>query len=543
MLNAASPPSLHFLQNVALILITLIFLPLSTIILFFNYVGQLLFSSTDEARRRIRRHPSFRPKTILVTGVNMNKGLALARDFYEAGHDVIGADFEHYDIPIPGRFSRSLRKFEKLPKPAEIDKGAAYFDTLVRIIHREHVDLWVNCAGLFTAMEEAQAKEIIERRTRCVAIQFDVATTSILHQKHIFLQKTQEMGLPVPETHHVTSKKDVLEFLHGPAASDGVDSKNKVLEFVQAAAKSGSSGSKSTTAPGIKYIMKAVGIEDAFRSDMTLLPLPTISETDKQISPFPISSSTPWVLQEFIHGDEYCTHALIVNNVVKTFVACPSSNLVMRYKALPSDSSLSVAMRRFTEEFVARSKAGMTGHLSFDFMIKEAASETGVHLGLRVIECNPRAHTAAVLFAGRSQELTEAYLSALPPQIDGDEQYDSNSTPRHSLSNGSNSNSEPTIITPREDQPVVYWIGHEIVTLLFLPFVQRGGFSPSKYLINIATLVQRVLFWTDGMFALWDPLPFWWLYHVYWPGILIACAVTGRKYSRLNVSTGRILEC
>ena len=522
MLNGASPPSLHFLQNIALILITLIFFPLSTLILLFGYVGQSFFSSIDETRRRIRSRPSFRPKTILVTGVNMNKGLALARAFYEAGHDVIGADFEHYGVPIPGRFSRSLRKFERLPKPTEQDEGAAYFDTLVRIIHRERVDLWVNCAGLFTAMEEAQAKEVVERRSRCVAIQFDVATTSTLHQKHIFLQRTQELGLPVPETHHVTSKHDVLQILHGPAASD-------------------KSASKSATLPRIKYIMKAVGIEDAFRSDLTLLPLPTMSETDNQISPLPISSSTPWVLQEFIQGEEYCTHALVINNVVKAFVACPSSNLVLQYKALPSHSLLSVAMRRFTQEFVARSEPGMTGHLSFDFMIKEEASETGVHLGLRVIECNPRAHTAVVLLAARSQELTEAYLSALRPDIDGDGHYVPDLTQRQSLPNGSTSNQEK-IVTPLENQPDVYWIGSEIVTLLFLPFVQ-GDFSLSKYLINIATLLQRVLFWTDGMYAIWDPLPFWWLYHVYWPGILVACAITGRKYSRLNISTGRILEC
>lgn len=522
MLNGASPPSLHFLQNIALILLTLIFLPLSTIILVFSYVGQSLFTSVDTSRRRIRRHPSFSPKTILVTGVNMNKGLALARSFYEAGHDVIGADFEPYGVPIPGRFSRSLRKFERLPQPVEKDEAVAYFDTLVRIIHREQVDLWVSCSGIFTAVEEARAKEVIEQRSSCVAIQFDVATTSALHQKHIFLQRTQDLGLPVPETHHVTSKNDVLQLLHGPAASESV-------------------ASKSPTASRIKYIMKTVGVEDAFRADMTLLPLRTLSETENHISPLPISNSNPWVLQEFIQGEEYCTHALIINSVVKAFVACPSSNLLMRYKALPSRSSLSIAMQRFTQEFVARSEAGMTGHLSFDFMIKEVASETGVHLGLRVIECNPRAHTAVVLFAGRSQELTEAYLSALPPHMDDDGHFDPYLIQRQSLSNASDGNQE-TILTPRENQPNVYWIGHEIVTLLFLPFVQRT-FSPLKYLVNIATLLQRVLFWTDGMFAIWDPLPLWWFYHVYWPGILVACAWTERKWSRLNVSTGRILEC
>jgi catechol O-methyltransferase len=510
MLNGASPRHLHLLQNIALLLLTLFFLPLSTVVFFLTYIGRS-FSSFNASRRWTRRRPSFRPKTVLVTGVNMNKGLALARTFHEAGHDVIGADFEPYGIPIPGRFSRSLRRFYRLPKPTERDGSTFYIDTLLRIIRREKVNLWVSCSGLFTAMEDAQAKEAIEQLSDCVAIQFDVATTSILHQKHIFIQRTQDLGLPIPKTHQVTSKNAVHEMLYGPAASK------------------------------TKYIMKAVGIEDSFRADLTLLPLRTMSETDNHIAPFPISNSTPWVLQEYIQGKEYCTHALIINNVVKTFVACLSSDLVMRYEALPSHSSLSLAMQRFTQEFVARSEPGMTGHLSFDFMVQEDVSEKGVHLGLRVIECNPRAHTAVVLFAGRSHEVAEAYLSALPPHVDGNGRSDPHVLQRRSSSDASDDNQD-LIVTPRENQPTVYWIGHEIVTLLFLPFV-FGKFSPSTYLTNIATLMQRVLFWTDGMFAIWDPVPMWWLYQVYWPGVLVACAWTDRKWSRLNVSTGRILEC
>lgn len=512
MLNGASPRYLHVSQNISLIVISLFFIPLSCMILLGACIAQP-FSSFNASRRRCRRHPSFQPKTILVTGVNMNKGLALARAFHEAGHDVIGADFEPYGIPIPGRFSRSLRQFDRLPKPTEKDGSKSYIDAMLGIIHREQADLWVSCAGLFTAMEEAEAKEAIEQRSNCVAVQFDVATTSALHQKHIFIQRTQDLGLPVPETKHVTSKNDVLQFLHGSAASKS----------------------------GTKYILKAVGIEDSFRSDMTLLPCHTMSETDDHIAPFPISNSSTWVLQEYIRGDEYCTHALIINNVVKTFVACPSSNLLLRYQALPAHSSLRLAMQRFTQEFVARSAPGMTGHLSLDFMIKEVVTEMGVQLGLRVIECNPRAHTAAVLFAGRSHEVTKAYLSALLPQTGSNGQSDSNLIQDRNSSDVPGDKQE-LIVTPHEDQPNIYWIGHEIVSLLFLPFVTRD-FSVGTYFYNILTLLQRILFWTDGLFAVWDPLPFWWLYHIWWPGIFIACAWIDRKWSRVNVSTGRIHEC
>jgi catechol O-methyltransferase len=509
MLHGASPRYLHVLQNVALLLLTLVFLPLSTAMLGLSYASRSR-STFNAARQRIRARPSFRPKTILVTGVNMAKGLAVARAFHEAGHDVIGADFEPYGLPIPARFSRALRTFYRLPQPTAEDGATVYIDTLLQIIHRERVVLWVSCSGVFTAMEDAQAKEVIDR-SGCVSIQFDVATTSGLHQKHIFIPRARDLGFPVPETYQLTAKDDAHEILQRLAASQ------------------------------TKFILKSVATADAFRTDFTLLPRDTQSETDKHLSRLPISKSTPWVLQEYIRGKEYCTHALIVNNVVKAFVACPSSDLLMQYQALPRHSALNIALQRFTQEFAARSEPGMTGHLSFDFMVKEEPSDAGVHLGLRVIECNPRAHTAVVLLAGRSHEMAEAYLSALPLDINGHGPPNPQSQSTRIASDVSNDGQQP-IVTPREDQPAVYWIGHEIVTLLCLPLVERQ-FSAWTYLTNVATLLQRVMFWTDAVYAGWDPLPFWWLYHVYWPGLLVASAWAGKKWSRLNMCIGRIIEC
>ena len=41
----------------------------------------------------------------------MAKGLRIARAFYQAGHRVIGADFEPYSIPVSGRVSKALANF------------------------------------------------------------------------------------------------------------------------------------------------------------------------------------------------------------------------------------------------------------------------------------------------------------------------------------------------------------------------------------------------------------------------------------------------
>lgn len=500
MLDGTSPWSLHFAQNAALIFASIFFLPLSTFILFFSYaLGFFLGQDVPRRRNRIRSFPAFEPETILVTGVGMTKGLALARLFYEAGHDVIGADFEPYGVPVCGKYSKSLHKFYRLPKPTVEDGSAYYINALLRVVKREKVDLWVSCSGVASAVEDGEAKEVIERRSSCRAVQFDVATTSMLHEKNTFIEETQRLGLPVPETHKVTSRDAVHKVLH--------HTKRK------------------------SYIMKSVGVDDAVRGDMTILPRRTVSQTYDHVAQLPISSQKPWVLQQFIKGKEYCTHSLVVEGEVKAFVACPSAELLMHYEALPSDSALSRAMLAFTREFVERGGKNMTGHLSFDFLVDENVSEKGAELVLNPIECNPRAHTAVVLFTGQGQEMAKAYLSLLSNNmINGN---------GHAMGAA-----EERIVSPVEPAKY-YWVGHDLINLVLLPLLRllQGRIRLSEWIRGCSDFLTHLLFWRDGTFTIWDPLPWWWLYHVYWPGQFLACILQRRKWSRINVSTTKMFGC
>ena len=496
MLSAQSPWRLHFAQNAALILISLVFLPPSTVILFLSYALSVL-SPQGALRHRIRSSPNFHPKTILVTGVGMAKGLAIARAFYEAGHNVIGADFEPYGVPVSGRFSRALSIFYALSKPTKKDGSAYYIQDLLWVVRREKVDLWISCSGVASAVEDGEAKEVIERRTDCKAVQFDVKTTAMLHEKHSFIQHTMSLGLPAPETYDVTTRTAV----------------HKVLNTHQ------------TT----QYIMKSVGVDDASRADMTLFPRPTVSETYERIANLSISPSKPWVLQQYIRGEEYCTHAVVIEGEVKAFVACASSELLMHYEALPSDSALSRAMFKFTEEFAARSGRCMTGHLSFDFLVDEKTTEKGLERVLYPIECNPRAHTAVLLFKGQSVDMAKAYLSAL------------SSTPNGVLTNG-----VPSRQVVRPQHPArYYWVGHDLMEFVLFPILDslRGKMSIAEVIQNCYVVLQHVLLWKDGTFELWDPLPWWCLYHVYWPGMFLASILYKRRWSRINVSTTKMFEC
>ncbi|KAL8742733.1 MAG: hypothetical protein Q9190_004826 [Brigantiaea leucoxantha] len=487
MLTATSPWRRHFAQNALLI-----------------------------RRKQIRSSPTFRPHVILVTGVGMSKGLALARQFHRAGQDVIGADFESSGVPVCGRFSKALKQFYTLPRPNDQDGSAHYIRTLLDIIRREDVSLWVSCSGVASAVSDGEAAEIVTRKSRCRCIQFDVNTTSTLHEKDTFTDRTRELGLPVPETHNVTSREAVHRVLNRTKSRSGHRDNRK------------------------SYIMKSVGMDDASRGNiMTLLPRRTVSETYNHVSKIPISVAKPFILQQYILGQEYCTHALVIHNQVIAFVACPSSELLMHYEALPPMSALCQAMLAFTKEFCVRSGGDMTGHLSFDFLIEEKVKEDGVEARLQAIECNPRAHTAVLLFQTLDMEVTSAYLSAL---IKESEIFNGNANGH--LKELPPADKEDAIIIPQQPQRY-YWIGHDVVELFFHPLLSllMRQISVYEFLKRVVVLWQHILMWKDGTFEMWDPLPWWWLYHVYWPAQFLACILQGRRWSRINVSTGKMFEC
>jgi hypothetical protein len=315
---------------------------------------------------------------------------------------------------------------------------------------------------------------------------------------------------PVPETHQVVSRAAVHNVLNGAKA-----------------------GRK-------KYIMKTIGVDDASRaSALTVLPKRTLSQTYNHVSRLSISESTPWVLQQYIKGDEYCTHSIVIEGKVKLFVACPSSDLLMHYQALPQASGLGKAMLHFTQQFAQRAGPGFTGHLSFDFMVEEEVNQSSAQKKIYPIECNPRAHTAVVLFSGTgdSVDMVNAYMSALDfSHVDGANGY---GRPHAADSE------KDSVVFPQPTAPGYYWVGHDLVTLVLHPLLRLLTFKIGlrQFLHHVTTFSNHVLFWKDGTYEIWDPLPWWWLYHVYWPGHFWACLRTGTRWSRVNVSTTKMFEC
>lgn len=549
MLGFMGLPIRDHIKTAALLFISLMIFPVSYLLAILITILPspwltVLFSSSASTpaaalthRAQCRSAPNFQQYTILVTGVGMTKGLTVARAFWLCGHRVVGAEFQAERCGIwtiwgnksQTSFSRafnavySLKRPEIAPNLSESERikvRKQYAQDLCAIICSEEVDLWVSCSSVGSALEDAYVKEVLDsfkvdgNRKYCASIQFGTAATAKLHEKSAFIKHASSLGLLVPETHEVFSQQDVLRHLEAAA----------------------------TRYTERKFILKPVGMDDAHRGNMTLLPLATSAETKAHIQRLPITKAQPWILQQFISGyKEYCTHALVVDGVVKVFAACPSSELLMHYTALPSSSTLSQDMLVFTKIIAQnekQAKESFTGHLSFDFM---AETEKDGKTKLYAIECNPRAHTAVALFGTPGLEMramVDAYISAIDPD-------QSSTTTRTHFSNPHEENGAVQIAVPAANTSSRYWMGHDVFALVLLPLwgLLTSKTTAGSALESLHETRIHVRAWKEGTFELWDPWPFVALYHHYWPKAILAAWWQGRRWSRLNVSTTKMFAC
>lgn len=484
----------HRLKNLALLFLSFIFLPIDTIVILAVYLRN------RHTRPRVRHDAPSSRKTILVTGVGMAKGLALARQFHRAGHRVIGADFHGLSM---GRASAAIDKFFALPSPSktalESDDDIGdddYAFALLELVKKEKVDLWVSNSDVSAAMQDALARDMIESQTSAKAVQLSAEHVRLLHEKDSFIAHVRSLGLDVPDTEIVQTRPAIIDFLN----------KRGGLRMKPGASQ--------------RYLLKPVGVNDVARYDMPLLPMASEQETLRRIDQAPVESGS-WIMQEFIQGFEFCTHALVVRGRVRSFVACPSADLLMHYKALDAELPLSKAMLRFTEEVAADAGEDFTGHVSFDFLIKSGLGQDAKEDEVKIypIECNPRVHTAVVLF-NDTPGIVDEYLRVLDPPSQDAERL------------------RPPVIPTRPAS--YYWIGQDFVERLLYPAYQKFPRLPHRS-AEVRSFVNHVQNWKDGTFETWDPWPWWWLHHVYWPVQFARYLVWGR-WQKINVSTGKAFQ-
>ncbi|MEJ8282054.1 ATP-grasp enzyme [Pseudonocardia spirodelae] len=397
-----------------------------------------------------RRRPPARPArrlTVLLSGGKMTKALALARAFHRAGHRVVLVEQARYRLS-GHRFSRAVDAFHVVPAP----DAPGYAEALAEVARREGADVYVPVCSPVASWYDADARRLLE--PSCSVVHPDADVVAMLDDKHRFTATAAGFGLPVPAARRISDPQQVID--HDFAAT-----------------------------PGRTWILKSLAYDPVRRRDLTPLPRPTPRETAEFVRSLPISADNPWILQEFVAGTEYCTHATVRDGRVRLYCCCPSSSFQLNYEMV-DHPVIEDWVRRFCGEL------GVTGQLSFDF-IEEPGGR------VVAIECNPRTHSAITLFYDHPG-LAASYLEAGPD----------------------------TVLPTAASRPT-YWLHHELGLLLADPRSWRER-------LRIVTRGKEALLDVD------DPLPFLLVPHLQIASLLWRSLLRGTPWVTIDVNIGKLVE-
>lgn len=388
------------------------------------------------------RREADRPRTVLISGGKMTKALQLARSFHRAGHRVVLVEQARYRF-TGHRFSRAVAAFHVVPDPT----APHYATALADIVRREGVDTYVPVSSPVSSLHDARAKEVLE--PFCEVVHADADVVARLDDKHAFSELAASLNLPVPDGHRIQGPEDV-----------------DLVDF----------GAR-------RYVLKSIPYDPVQRLDLTPLPRSTAAATAAFVRSKPITAQRPWILQELLVGQEYCTHSTVRDGEITLHCCCASSAFQVNYDHVEKPE-IEAWVRRLVGAL------GLTGQVSFDVI--EAADGTPY-----AIECNPRTHSAITQF-GDDPDVAAAYLG------------------------------ERTGVLRPSGRPT-YWLYHE---------VWRALCAPRSLPERVATLRRG----RDAILDRSDPLPFLLVHHLQIPWLLLGNLVAGRPWVRIDFNIGKLVE-
>jgi predicted ATP-grasp superfamily ATP-dependent carboligase len=432
-------------KTIATLILLLFALPLNLVITLLALL-RAIFVRPFQSRPKAEN-----PKTVLISGGKMTKALQLARSFHQAGHRVILIETHKYWL-TGHRYSWAVDRFYTVPNP-QTDQ---YAQALLDIVQRESVDVYVPVCSPVASYYDAEVRSWLS--PDCEVMHVDVETLKRLDDKYNFAMAAQALGLSVPKSYRITHPQQVLDF-----------------DF----------GSESR-----KYILKSIPYDSVRRLDLTRLPCSTAAETAAFVRSLPISESKPWIMQEFIPGQEYCTHSTVRDGQVQLHCCCESSAFQVNYEQV-DQPDIEQWIRRFVRSL------GITGQVSFDFIRADDGQ-------IYAIECNPRTHSAITMFYNHP-DVAEAYLS------------DSAMT---------------QTVLPLDSSRPTYWTYHEIWRIL-------------TNLTNPPVLWERLKVLLNGKDAIFDwddPLPFLMVHHWQIPLLLWGSLIESKVWIRIDFNIGKLVE-
>ncbi|MEM8778541.1 MAG: ATP-grasp domain-containing protein [Cyanobacteria bacterium P01_G01_bin.49] len=387
------------------------------------------------------------PKKILLTGGKMTKSLQLARSFYQAGHQVFLVETHKYWLS-GHRFSQAVKGFYTVPAPEKDTAG--YYQGLLNIVQKEGIDVFIPVSSPVASYYDSVAGTLLS--PFCEIIHFSPDMTKLLDDKFTLCEQAHLFGLSAPKAFLITDPQEILEFDFKTDRS--------------------------------QYLLKSIRYDSVSRLDMTKLPC---EEMESYIKDLPISKENPWVMQEFITGQEYCTHSTVRQGKIRLHCCSSSSPFQVNYEHIEKPE-----IYEWVEKFVK--ELNLTGQISFDFI--QAKDGT-----IYPIECNPRTHSAITMFYNHSG-LADAYLK------DGNK-----------------------VIMPLSGSKPTYWLYHEIWRL-----------TEVRSLADFQAWLQKIIKGTDAIFQLNDPLPFLTVPHWQITLLLLENLRKLKGWVKIDFNIGKLVE-
>jgi len=310
-------------------------------------------------------NPEPRSLNVLLTGGRAPAALELARLFRAAGHRVYVAESAPYHLC---RVSRSVERSFVIPAPA-YDPGG-FVRSLVAIAKEHRIDVIVpTCEEIFYI-----SKELERFAGVCRVFAPPLEELERVHHKGRFIQAAERMGLPVPATEQFESPDGWLPLLDDSRFAEGLVLKPAYSRF---ASRTLVLDPKSEPNPSRKKQEMVRKLEEA------------------RISP-----QAPWIAQELLRGEEWCTYSVAHDGVLAAHTAYRSRFRAGRGASIHYEPDAHPPLLDWVRRFVKQS--GFNGQIAFDFMISPEGA-------IAPMECNPRATSGVHLF-GSNGRLAEALL-------------------------------------------------------------------------------------------------------------------------------------
>ena len=226
--------------------------------------------------------------------------------------------------------------------------------------------------------------------------------------------------------------------------------------------------------------------------------------------------------------EKYSALGVIVRGQVKAFVASFSTD-DSSFELLDPKCALNQAMLRFVSSFVESQGLDFNTHLVIDFCVEDWVTATGVVKTILPVDISIQGHRNILLYQGisGSVQLTRAYLAYLQPA-------DSPAKQEYGvkLSDTDHESPEKPVI-PESKVARIYNFGEMVSQLVLKPLIGLLALrnTPKASLRTLVLLVDRLLHWTDDLYSIKDPVPFWWFHQVQVPLGIIMNVIRGSSVS------------